>query len=72
MCQIESIKNLIAQEYGFDNWEPYFEYYRTSEPGRKVIQRGINKAIQLALLLTDVRHSCPDCILSDLEVKQRA
>jgi hypothetical protein len=72
MCQIENIKNLIAQKYGFDNWDDYFECFRTTEPGRKLIQRGINKAIRLALLLSEVRHSCPKCILNEYEVKQRA
>lgn len=72
MCQIESVKNLVAQEYGFENWDIYFEYFRTTEPGRKLLERGINKAIRLALVLSDARHSCPKCILNDFVVKQRA
>lgn len=72
MCQIENIKNIIANEYGFDSWNPYFEYFNTTEPGRKIIQKGIDKAIKMSLLLSDFRHSCPNCIVEVFEDKQRA
>lgn len=49
MKQVETILNDIAQENGFDNWEQYFECFRTTEPGRRVINKGIRKAINEAL-----------------------
>lgn len=52
MKQVESILNEIAQESGFDNWEQYFNCFQTTEPGRRVINKGIRKAVTKALFLS--------------------
>lgn len=57
MKQVESILNEIAQESGFDNWEQYFNCFQTTEPGRRVINKGIRKAVTKALFLSDVMLS---------------
>ncbi len=46
-----TILNNIAIENGFDTWEQYFECFRTTEPGRSVINKGILKAVNTALQL---------------------
>ena len=60
MKQVETILNDIAQESGFDNWEQYFECFLTTEPGRRVINKGIRKAVTKALFLFDVRQRIID------------
>jgi hypothetical protein len=50
----ENILIEIAQENGFDTWEQYFECFRTTEPGRRVINEGILKAVNQALILSGV------------------
>lgn len=54
MEQVESILNEIAQESGFDNWEQYFNCFQTTEHGRRVINKGIRKAVTKALFLSVV------------------
>lgn len=68
MCRIKNIKNEIAREYGFNNWDQYFECFRTTEPGRMVIQKGINRALSQALLFPET-SSCPECIQKKCESK---
>jgi hypothetical protein len=51
----ENILIEIAQENGFDTWEQYFECFRTTEAGRRVINKGILKAVNQALILSSVR-----------------
>jgi hypothetical protein len=59
----ENILIEIAQENGFDTWEQYFECFRTTEPGRQVINEGILKAVNQALILSSVGNSvvCGNC-----------
>ena len=38
----ENILIEIAQENGFDTWEQYFECFRTTDAGRRVINKGIS------------------------------
>ena len=61
MKQVENILNEVAKESGFDNWEQYFNCFQTTEPGRRVINKGIRKAVTKALFLSDVMLSCPSC-----------
>jgi hypothetical protein len=53
----ENILIEIAQENGFDTWEQYFECFRTTEAGRRVINKGILKAVNQALILSSVSKS---------------
>ena len=59
----ENILIEIAQENGFDTWEQYFECFRTTEPGRRVINEGILQAVNQALILSSVSNSvvCGNC-----------
>ena len=41
----ENILIEIAQENGFDTWGQYFECFRTTDAGRRVINEGILKEI---------------------------
>lgn len=50
----ENILIAIAQENGFDTWEQYFECFRTTDAGRRVINKGILKAVNQALILSNV------------------
>ena len=50
----ENILIEIAQENGFDTWEQYFECFRTTDAGRRVINKGILKAVNQALILSGV------------------
>jgi len=50
----ENILIKIAQENGFDTWEQYFECFRTTDAGRRVINKGILKAVTQALILYTV------------------
>lgn len=69
-CQIESIKDTIAKEYGFSSWDQYFEYFITTKPGRKVLRNGIRKVLWEVLLLSNDLLSCPKCILKNYESKE--
>jgi hypothetical protein len=53
----ENILIEIAQENGFDTWEQYFECFRTTEPGRRVINEGILQAVNQSLILSGVVKS---------------
>jgi hypothetical protein len=59
----EDILIEIAQENGFDTWQQYFECFRTTEPGRRVINEGILQAVNQALILSSVSNSvvCSNC-----------
>ncbi|MBL7972637.1 MAG: hypothetical protein JNL03_14050 [Prolixibacteraceae bacterium] len=61
MCRIKNIKNEIAREYGFDHWDEYFECFGTTEPGRMIIQKGINRALCRALHYPE-ESSCSECV----------
>ena len=50
----ENILIEIAQENGFDTWEQYFECFRTTDAGRRVINKGILKAVNQSLILSNV------------------
>tara|TARA_R100001244_G_scaffold114354_1_gene84721 strand:- start:75 stop:257 length:183 start_codon:yes stop_codon:yes gene_type:complete len=50
----ENILIEIAQENGFDTWEQYFECFITTDAGRRVINKGILKAVNQALILSSV------------------
>ena len=65
----ENILIEIAQENGFDTWEQYFECFRTTEAGRRVINKGILKAVNQALILSSVSNSfyCQDKHYEDKE-----
>lgn len=61
--EAENILIEIAQENGFDTWEQYFECFRTTDAGRRVINKGILKAVNQALILSSVSKSvvCGNC-----------
>ena len=39
----------IAQENGFDTWEQYIECFSTTEPGNRVINKGILRSVNYLL-----------------------
>lgn len=53
----ENILIEIAQENGFDTWEQYFECFRTTDAGRRVINKGVLKAVNQALILSSVSNA---------------
>ena len=50
----EKILEEIALESGFDTWEMYVECFSTTEHGRRVINKGVLKAVNQALILHNV------------------
>lgn len=69
-CQIENIKETIAQDYGFGNWDQYFEFFITTKPGREVLQNGLRKLLWKVLLLSKDVNSCPNCFVKNGETKE--
>jgi hypothetical protein len=59
----EKILEEIAIESGFDTWETYIECFSTTEHGRRVINKGVLKAVNQALILHPVSKSstCENC-----------
>lgn len=69
-CQIENIKDTIAKDYGFSNWNQFFEFFITTKPGREVIQNGLRKVLWKVLLLSKDSKSYPDCFVKNDELKE--
>ncbi len=69
-CQVENIKDKIAKEYGFNSWDQYFDYFITTNPGRKILRNGIRKVLWGVLLLSNDLLSCPKCTLKNYKSKE--
>lgn len=69
-CQIENIKDTIAKDYGFSNWNQYFEFFITTKPGREVIQNGLRKVLLKVLHLSNDLKLCPHCFEGKDELKE--
>lgn len=60
----ENILIAIAQENGFDTWEQYFECFRTTDAGRREINKSILKAVNQALILSSVVEQSEQLVCS--------
>lgn len=47
---LEKVKIEVAQKDGFDNWEQMVECFCTTEPGRNVINRNIEKVLSICVV----------------------
>lgn len=69
-CQIENIKDTIAKDYGFSNWNQYFEFFITTKPGREIIQNGLRKVLLKVFHLSNDLKVCPHCFEGNDEFKE--
>jgi len=61
---MEEIKLKIANDKGFNTWEMMVKCFCTTEPGRNVLNKSINEALNLAVVSRSVGNDTKPILMT--------